>query len=356
MPRPTIADVARTAKVSKSTVSRVLSGKPDYMREATRSRVEHAISKLNYRPSSVARSLVSKQTHTMGLVISDVANPFYADVIHGAEDVAIAHGYALFLCNTNYDLVRGWAYVQSLADKQVDGVLLMSSSMSDEWLVELVRHQIPTVVVDWDVRQTGGHTLGVITQDFDVGIREAVDHLVGLGHRHLAHVSGPLDLETARIRRDAFLNALAAHGIDAQHAQIVEGNLRMDGGRLALAQLMQLPQRPTAVFAANDLTAIGIVWAARDRGVRVPEDLSVVGLDDIPLAAEITPPLTTVALQRYELGCLAMQMLLELQSSQKSESDRMSRRMVSHLVIRQSTAPASVRHSEGEAQMRIEGV
>lgn len=341
MSRPTIADVARKARVSKSTVSRVLSGKPNYMRAATRARVEHAITKLSYRPSSVARSLVSKRTHTVGLVISDVGNPFYSDVIHGAEDVAIAHGYALFLCSTNYDVERGWAYVQSLADKQVDGVLLMSSSMSGEWLAELVKHQIPTVAVDWEVRQTASRTLGLITQDFEAGIREAVDHLVGLGHRRLAHVSGPLNLATARIRRDAFVHALATHGIDASQVEVVEGNLRTDGGRRALAQLMELPQRPTAIFAANDLTAIGIIWAARDRGLRVPEELSVVGLDDVPLAAEITPPLTTVALRRYELGSLAMQMLLDLQS--KSGPACMERELVSHLVVRQSTGPACVR-------------
>lgn len=343
MRRSTIADVARIAQVSESTVSRVISGNVGYMRDETRQRVIRAITELNYRPSGVARSLVSKRTHNVGLLISDVGNPFYSDVIHGAEDVAFTHGYSIFLCNTNYDLARGWAYIQSLLNKQVDGVLLMSSSMNDEWLAELVRHQIPTVVLDWDVRQTSSHTLGVITQDFNTGIREAVDHLVKLGHRHLAHVSGPLDLSTARIRRDAFLNALAAHGIDAQRVQIIEGNLRTDGGRRALAQLLELPQRPTGVLAANDLTAIGIVWAARERGLRVPEDLSVVGLDDIPLAAEITPPLTTVALQRYKLGELAMQMLLDLQASHKAEHDYLSRKLVSHLVIRQSTAPAYVR-------------
>jgi DNA-binding LacI/PurR family transcriptional regulator len=263
-------------------------------------------------------------------------------VIHGAEDVAIAHGYGLFLCNTNYDLQRGWAYVQSLADKQVDGVLIMSSSMSDEWLLELARHQIPTVVVDWDVRQVVTSTLRVITQDFGTGIREAVDHLVALGHRRLAHVSGPLDLETSRIRRDAFLDAAAAQGIDPTQVQVVEGNLRTDGGRRALAQLLELAVPPTAVFAANDLTAIGIIWAVRDCGLRVPEDLSVVGLDNIQLSAEITPPLTTVALQRYELGSMAMQMLLDLRSSTESNPECPSRsEMVSHLVIRQSTAPAS---------------
>lgn len=340
MSRATIADVARIAKVSKSTVSRVLSGNTDYMRDETRERVLGTIAALNYRPSGVARSLVLKRTHTVGLLISDVGNPFYSDVIHGAEDVAIAHGYGLFLCNTNYDLQRGWAYIQSLADKQVDGVLIMSSSMSDEWLLELARHQIPTVVVDWNVRHAVTSAFHVITQDFETGIREAVDHLVGLGHRRLAHVSGPLDLETSRIRRDAFLNALAVNGIDPTQVQVVEGNLRTDGGRHALAQLLELPIRPTAVFAANDLTAIGIIWAVRDCGLRVPEDLSVVGLDNIQLAAEITPALTTVALQRYELGRMSMQMLLDLRSPKQPRPERSSHsEMASHLVIRQSTAP-----------------
>ncbi|MBN1887096.1 MAG: LacI family DNA-binding transcriptional regulator [Thermoflexales bacterium] len=341
MSRATIADVARIAKVSKSTVSRVLSGNTVYMRDETRERVLSAVAALNYRPSGIARSLVSKRTHTVGLLISDVGNPFYSDVIHGAEDVAIAHGYGLFLCNTNYDVQRGWAYIQSLIDKQVDGVLIASSSMSDEWLLELARHQIPAVVVDWNVRHVVSSALHIITQDFETGIQEAVNHLLGLGHRRLAHVSGPLELETSRIRRDAFLKALAMHGIDPAQVQVVEGNLRTDGGRHAMAQLLALPTRPTAVFAANDLTAIGIIWAVRDCGLRVPEDLSVVGLDNIQLAAEITPALTTVALQRYELGDMCMQMLLDLRSKACPEMSRSE--MVSHLVVRQSTAPPSAK-------------
>jgi LacI family transcriptional regulator len=318
MSRATIADVARIAKVSKSTVSRVLSGNTIYIRDETRERVLSAVAALNYRPSGIARSLVSKRTHTVGLLISDVGNPFYSDVIHGAEDVAIAHGYGLFLCNTNYDVQRGWAYIQSLIDKQVDGVLIASSSMSNDWLFELAKHQIPAVVVDWNVRQA-------IPSAFHI--------------RRLAHVSGPLELETSCIRRDAFLKALARNGIDPAQAQVVEGNLRTDGGRRAMAQLLALPMWPSAVFAANDLTAIGIIWAVRDYGLRVPEDISVVGLDDIQLAAEITPALTTVALQRYELGQICMQKLLDLRSSQHPRPEISHSEMVSHLVIRQSTAP-----------------
>jgi DNA-binding LacI/PurR family transcriptional regulator len=220
--------------------------------------------------------------------------------------------------------------------------LIASSSMSDEWLVELARHQIPAVVVDWNLRQVVSSSLHIITQEFETGIREAVDYLVGLGHKRLAHVSGPLELETSRIRCDAFLKALAMHGINPAQVQVVEGNLRTDGGRRAMAQLLALPTRPSAVFAANDLTAIGIVWAVRDHGLRVPEDISVVGLDDIQLAAEITPALTTVALQRYELGQTCMQKLLDLRSSQHLRPEISHSKTVSHLVVRQSTAPPRV--------------
>jgi DNA-binding LacI/PurR family transcriptional regulator len=327
--RTTIADVAQAAGVSKSTVSRVLSGKTKYMREETRQRVAQAIQELDYRPSSVARSLVSKRTLTAGLLVSDVGNPYYAEVIHGVEDVALANGYNIFLCNTSYNLDYCEKYVQSLMDKQVDGVLFMSSSMPAEWMLEVSRHEIPTVALGGefqDVARVGG----IISVNFDTGIRAAIDHLVELGHRRLAHVSGPLHLRTSLLRRDAFFRALAANGIDPEEAIVVEGNLRLDGGRRALAQILDMPQPPSAILAANDLTALGIVSAAYARNLQIPADLSVVGLDNIELAAQILPPLTTIALPGYEIGCLAMLMLLELlQTAQESQSQSMDRRRAS---------------------------
>jgi LacI family transcriptional regulator len=345
VPRTTIADVAREAGVSKSTVSRVLTGKTDYMREETRQRVLQAIEMLEYRPSRVARSLVSKRTLTAGLLISDVDNPFYPEVIHGVEDVGLAHGYDVYLCNTAYDLERGMRYVRSLSDKQVDGVILMSSSMSDELVTELANQQIPTVVLDWELQVVEG-VVGTIAVDFHAGIRAAADHLVELGHRRVAHVSGPLDLRTARTRRDIFLDALADHGIARAGVTVAEGNFRIGGGRQALQQLLSTPEPPTAVFAGNDLTALGILWAARDHGLRVPEDLSLIGLDDIRLAREVNPPLTTVALPRNQIGSMAMQMLLDIMSeSQEPQSEPVRHNVVeTHLVIRQTTAgPHDVR-------------
>jgi len=324
-------------------VSRVLNDQTHYMRKETRERVLQAVAELGYRPSSVARSLVSKRTHTVGLLISDVGNPFYPEVIHGVEDIALEHGYDVFLCNTGYDLDRGMALVRSLADKSVDGALLMSSSMSDELVLELAHHRIPIVVLDWELRVFQG-VIGTIAVDFETGIRAAANHLVDLGHRRLAHVSGPFHLRTAHARRDAFLAGAADSGVDPESVLVVEGNFRIDGGRRALQQLLEEPQRPTAVFAANDLMALGILWAARDRGLRVPEDLSVIGFDDIQLASEVSPALTSVALPRFEIGTLAMEMLLELISSADEPQSKALRHdeVRSDLVIRRSTAPPDV--------------
>ncbi len=339
MSRPTIVDVAKVAGVSKATVSRVLSGNAEYMRPQTRERVLTAIEQLNYRPSNVARSLTSKRTYTAGILVSDVGNPFYPEVIYGVEDVALNHNYNIFLCNTSYDLQRGLTLIHSLADKQVDGLLIMSSSMSDEWVLELTQRNIPAVILDWDIDDSIEGVLGLIEVDFEVGISAAVQHLVELGHQSLAHISGPLNLRTSRLRQNAFLQAAATHGIPADQTVIIESDLRIEGGRDALNHLLTLPQPPTAVFAANDLMAMGVVRAARASGLQVPQDLSVVGLDDIWLVADMEPPLTTVALPRYEIGSLAMQMLFDLLEQDVSTTQSMYRKEVAtHLVVRQSTA------------------
>jgi LacI family transcriptional regulator len=340
MERPTIADVAQRAGVSKSTVSRVLNGSTTYIRDATRQRVMEAVKALGYRPSTVARSLVSKRTQSVALLISDVANPFYPEVIHGVEDVALAHDYDVFLCNTSYDLDRGMAFVRSLADKRIDGAMLMSSSMSDELVLELARNQIPTVVLDWHLGKIEG-IVSTVAVDFETGIRAAADHLVDLGHQRFAHVSGPLHLRTARVRRDTFLAGLAAHGIHTETVPVVEGHFRIDGGGLALAKLLDRASPPTAIFSGNDLMALGILWAARERGVRIPEDLSLIGLDDIQLAAEVSPSLASVALPRHQIGSLTMSLLLDLIAMPQTMQQSPVREEIveTRLVVRQSTAP-----------------
>jgi DNA-binding LacI/PurR family transcriptional regulator len=334
-----MSDVAERAKVSKSTVSHVIN-ETRFVEEHTKQRVLRAIEELDYRPSRIARGLASQRTNTVGLLISDVGNPFYHQVILGVEDVALANDYSMFLFNANYDLDRSKKYIHSMLDRQVDGVMFMSSRLSVELLSELTDNQVPTVVLDWDEIRAEG--VGTITVDFETGIREAVDHLIGLGHERFAHVCGPLDLWTACVRRDFFLDALAENGIDPSQVVIVEGNLRIDGGRQALIQLLEASPRPTAVFTANDLTALGVVWEAREHALRIPEDLSVVGLDDISLSAQSTPPLTTVALPCYEIGSTAMNMLLGLIHDPQLDREGRRKLMATSLIVRQSTAaPAS---------------
>lgn len=333
---PTIEDVAKAAGVSKSTVSRVMSGNYTYIRADTRERVQAAIDQLGFRPSSIARSLTSKRTQTIGVLISDIGNPFYADVIHGLEDVAIEREYNIFLGNSNYDLERGMALVRSFIDRRVDGVLIMSSSMSDEWLEQLARSRVPVVVLDWEVKAAQGN-LSAISVDFCAGIRAAADHLVTLGHQKFVHVSGPLHLQTARDRRDAFLEGLEANGVSIAQVQMIEGDLTIEGGRKAALEIIRRQPRSTAVFAANDLMAIGILSEAHSRGFRVPDDLSIIGLDDIWLAAQTEPPLTTVALPRYEIGSLAVQTLFELLNRQEDLPPILSQ-VETTLVIRKSTA------------------
>jgi LacI family transcriptional regulator len=340
MKRVSMADVAQMAGVSKSTVSHVIN-ETRHVEDDTKERVLEAIRRLDYRPSSIARSLVLRRTNTAGLLVSDIGNPFYHQVVFGVEDVALAHDYNVFLFNASYNLERSLKYIHSMIDKEVDGVLFMSSRMSKELVGELGRHGIPAVILDWGENDLEG--TAALTVDFETGICQAAEHLVALGHEQFAHVSGPLDLWTARVRRDTFLNSLQARGIDPAGVTVVEGNLRMIGGRLALRQLLQADPRPTAVFAANDLTAVGIILEAREQGLDVPEDLSVIGLDNIGLAEQMVPALTTVALPRYEIGSQAMNMLLELLSTSEEMRDErkgMRQQVSTSLIVRESTGPA----------------
>ena len=309
MSRPTITDVAKAAGVSKATVSRVLNGTATHMRPATAARVKDAVTTLGFRRNAVARSLSVRRSGTLALVVSDIVNPFYAKVMQGFEDAALEQGANVFLCNTNYNLNRGLTLIDSLIDKQVDGVLLMSSSMESRWLERLQQNQIPTVVLD-PVAAPEQRGVAVIRIDFDKGIGEAAASLYQAGHQKLAIVTGPLELKTARVRRDAFLSAIAKCGFDPDAVLQIRGDFRTGGGRSALEPLLRAGV--TAVFCSNDLMALGLLLEERKQNLKVPQGLSVIGLDDIEMAAESYPTLSTVALPRYAIGELAAELIFEL--------------------------------------------
>jgi len=345
MARPTIEDVARTAQVSKSTVSRVLNDSSEYMREQTRSHVLAVIRDLGYRPSGVARSLTLKRTQTIGLLVSDISNPFYADVILGVESIALAHNFDIFLCNTMYDPQRGSRFADSLIDKQVDGVLVTTTSLSDQFVVELVSNQIPVVALDWTPPPLD-EKVGVVISNFETGIAEAANHLVDLGHQRFAHIGGPPHIRTSRRKREAFLGALRAHGIEPANVVVIDGNMSFASGKAALIELLALAKPPTAIFAADDLTAIGVIGEARTRGLQVPRDLSVIGFGDVPFAAQVIPPLTTIALPRHEIGRIMMTMLLDLLHNSVNLPNTITpmQQVETQLFIRESTAPVKKAH------------
>jgi LacI family transcriptional regulator len=336
MKRVTITDVALRSGVSKSTVSHVLN-QTRFVEDNTRQKVLQAIRELNYRPSSIARSLVSQRTGTAGLLISDVGNPFYHDVILGVEEVALANGYSIFLCNTGYDLQRGMKYIHSLVDRLVDGVMFMSSNMNIDMIQEVHSNSIQSVVLDWGGTNVS-EMAATITIDFNNGICEAVQHLAEFGHKRIAFAGGPTSLWTAKIRKQAFLRAIEECQPFVQGVILSDGDLRIEGGYQAFEELSHLTPRLTAVIAANDLTALGIMWASRNAGYNLPDDLSVIGLDDIDLASRVTPTLTTIALPRYEIGRLAMQNLLTLIRDPAQPKD--NQMVDTHLIVRESTTQA----------------
>lgn len=333
MKRVTIKDVALRSGVSKSTVSHVIN-QTRFVEEHTKQRVLKAIRELNYRPSSIARSLVSQRTGTAGLLISDVGNPFYHDVIRGVEEVALANGYSIFLCNTGYDLHRGMKYIHSLVDRLVDGIMFMSSAMNINMVKEVHTNSIQSVVLDWGGTNVS-EMAATITIDFEAGICDAVRHLVELGHERIALAGGPSNLWTAKIREQAFLNAITVCQPTVEGSILPEGNLRIEGGHQAFEALARLKPRPTAVIAANDLTALGIMWAARNAGYRLPDELSIIGLDNIDLASRVTPTLTTIALPRYEIGRLAMNNLLTL--IREPTKPKTNQTVATRLIVREST-------------------
>jgi DNA-binding LacI/PurR family transcriptional regulator len=336
MKRVTIKDVAFRSGVSISTVSHVIN-QTRFVEDLTKQKVLQAIRDLNYRPSSIARSLVSQRTGTAGLLISDVGNPFYHDVILGVEEVALANGYSIFLCNTGYDLNRGMKYIHSLVDRLVDGIMFMSSNMNIDMVKEVHANSIQSVVLDW-----GGTNISemasTITIDFNTGICEAVRHLVDLGHQRIAFAGGPGSMWTARIRKESFLYAAASCNPPVEAILLPEGNLRIESGYHAFEELSCLTPRPNAVIAANDLTALGIMWAARNAGYKLPEELSIIGLDDIDLVSRVTPTLTTIALPRYEIGRLAMNSLLAL--IREHSQPKNNQIVATRLIVRESTTTA----------------
>jgi len=308
--RVTMADVAREAEVSLMTISRVINNK-EGVSPATRQQVWAVIDRLGYRPSGIARGLATRRTGTLGLVVPDVANPFFAGVAQGVEHVAYAQGYHVFLCNTEEDPQRELAVLQSLDEKRVDGVILCSSRLGEKALQTCLTRHPAVVLVNRRLRDTAGNPLRAVLIDDLTGGRLVTHHLLAGGHRAIGLLAGPTTSHSGQQRLGGYQQVLAGAGIQPDPAWQVSCVAKVEGGQRAALALLQAQPQLTALFCYNDLVAVGALQACAQLGRRVPQDLAVVGFDDIPLAALVTPPLTTCRVARSELGIRAVRLLLD---------------------------------------------
>ncbi len=328
---PTIRDVASHAGVSVATVSRVINNSPHKVHRATRQRVLRTVSRLGYHPNIVAQGLRRGTSRSIALIVPDISNPFFPAIARGVEDVARRHGYALLLGNTDGDAEREHAYLDILRKRWVDGVLFASAGGDDRHLRALRADGVPAVLI---ARDAADGAIDTVVVDSFAGMRLATSHLLRLGHRRIAYIGGPHALSVARERRRGYRQALCDFNVRPDPSLIVAGDFRVDGGRAAVRRLLARRRAFTAVVAANDLTAIGALEALRAAGRRIPDDVAVVGFDDIPFAAFVDPPLTTVAQPTYRLGALAMERLLALMNGEAVTARRIV--LAPQLVVRRS--------------------
>lgn len=300
-------DVARLAGVSTSTVSHVVNNSR-FVSDEIRERILKAVADLNYSPSALARSLKINQTHTLGMIVTTSNNPFFAEVVAGVERICYQRGYTLVLCNTEGDPARLSHSLEALLQKRIDGLLLMCTEARSASAEVFDRHPaVPIVVMDWGPLNSKADR---IQDNSALGGYLATRHLIEQGHRKIGLITGPLDKSPAQSRQHGYRQALDEAGIAFRPEYIVEGDFEFAGGITAMQQLLSLSEHPTAVFAGNDVSAVGVYQALYRAGLSVPQDMSVIGYDDIELARYLTPPLTTIHQPQEELCRKAVDTLL----------------------------------------------
>ena len=348
-----IREVARVAQVSTATVSRTINGS-DKVSPETAERVRNAIRQLKFYPNDNARALGSGRSNLYGLIISDITNPFFPELVRSFEEIAVQYGQEVLTANTNYDPGRMEVCVRRMLQRKVDGVAVLTSEMDRHLLDEFSERDIPLVFLD---TATPGPGISNIRVDYAAGVNAAVDHLSELGHSDIGFIHGPMNLTSARVRHKAFVSSLKRKNIEP--AFIEEGDHRVAGGHNAMARLLSRPVRPTAILASNDLSAIGAMNAIFESGLKVPEDVSVIGFDDIDLSTYIQPPLTTIGVSRTEIARTAFRALFDPERDASTEGREYTIHPV--LVERKSTGrmiphdPARKPHRTGDRGVSFAG-
>ena len=303
---PTITDVAREARVSASTVSHVIN-ETRYVSDEVKQRVHAAMEALNYQPNVIARSLRTRETLTVGVVVSDVTNPFFTSIVRAIEDEVLKQGYNIILCDTDEKPEREQAYLRLLMGRRVDGLIVAPSSGNADLLRSAIESGLPVVLLD---RSIPGLTADVVLSDNESGAFDAVSYLIGMGHRRIGIIAGRLEVSTGADRMAGYVRAIRTHGIPADESLIEVAKFKRDIAYDKTMKMLNRAEPPTALFVCNNVMTAGTMAALKAAGKKVPEDISVVGFDDSEWAALMDPPLTVVAQPIVELGTRAAQTLM----------------------------------------------
>lgn len=312
----TIYDVAREANVSMATVSRVVNGNPN-VKPATRKKVNEVIERLGYRPNAVARGLASKKTTTVGVIIPDISSIFYAELARGIEDIATMYKYNIILSNSDANHDKELHLIQTMLGKQVDGVVFMSSNITEEHIEELKKSPVP-VVLAGTVEDT--EQIPSVNIDYKQAVMDAVAFFEGNGHSRIALVTGPAtDAITRKNIMPGYRESLEKAGLSFEEDYVIETDFSYDSGVEALSQLADLDERPTAIYVSSDEAALGIIHAAYDRGIKIPEELEVISSDNTRLSLMVRPRLSTVVQPLYDIGAVSMRLLTKLMNKEEVE-------------------------------------
>lgn len=332
--RMDIRTVAGLANVSIATVSRTMNHVSTVNPKLAK-RVWEVIDKLDYFPNTQARALVSGRSRLFGLIVSEITNPFFPELIQGFEDIAVEHGYEILVSSTNHDPKRMSHCIRRMLERKVEGVAVMTFGIEEPLLEQLAKRKVPMVFIDVGPESPG---ISLLKVNYHHGIRQGVQHLAALGHRDIAFISGPKRLHSAQSRSSAFSKSMKECGISHNPSWMIEGDHTLEGGTAAMGLLLAMKPVPTAVMCSNDMTAIGVLHKLYQAGLRVPDELSVIGFDDIHIAAVTIPPLTTVQMSRFELARSAFNALrTHVEMTEESKGKR-EYSIQTDLIVRESTS------------------
>jgi len=303
----TIRDVAKNVGVSPSTVSRVIRGESNVHPE-TRKKVLRAVKKMGYSLDGNARAMIKKQTKTIGVSVSDISNPFYPPLIRGIENTINKFGYSMILCNTDEDSSKEEKYLQVLLEKRIDGLIISPTTPQIPFLKVFEARNVPIVCID---RSLENIEADMVSVDNIHGAFIATEHLIKLGHKRIAIITGIRGITTTDERLKGYLNTLDQYGIDKNESLIIEGNSTIEGGVKATERLFKLKSPPSAIFSSNNLMTIGVFIALKKLGKSIPKDVAVIGFDDLDWAEALDPPLTAVSQPTYTIGSTAAQLLIQ---------------------------------------------